>query len=90
MVTAVYMSLSAGLVEATEAAIRAHKVGKAPSPEEVHREMKNVYTWEDIAFRTNKVTTACIVMVLSLQFIQVYDQIIRTPQKSITERLKKW
>ena len=48
------------LVRGLEEAIAAHREGSVLPPEEVHRNIKGLYTWSDTAIRTEKVWLHCV------------------------------
>ncbi len=45
----------AALLEGLEEAIGSHRRGERMPHEEVHRRVKELYTWQDVAERTEKV-----------------------------------
>lgn len=51
----VILCLLAALLEGLEDAIRSHRLGERMPHEEVHRRVKELYTWQDVAERTEKV-----------------------------------
>ncbi|XP_072181179.1 phosphatidylinositol N-acetylglucosaminyltransferase subunit A-like [Diadema setosum] len=60
-----------GIVNALEKAIERHRQGSYHSPEEVYQRMAHVYTWQNVAERTER----------------VYDSIVDDPKLSVGERL---
>ena len=47
-------------MEGLEDAIRCHRLGERIPHEEVHRRVKELYTWQDVAERTEKVYPSII------------------------------
>ena len=50
-----FVSYMAALVEGLEDAIKSHRSGECIPHEEIHRQVKNLYTWQNVAKRTEKV-----------------------------------
>lgn len=56
------------LCEGLEIAITRLRLGSLPPTETIHNRVKNLYTWRNVAERTEKVHTSCKVNHLTLAY----------------------
>ena len=61
------------LLEALEKAIAAHRHGDAVPPAEAHKQVKQFYTWQDVAKRTE----------------YIYDSIARDPETDCAQQMRR-
>ena len=62
------------VMEALEKAIENHRTGHFVPPAEVHERVKKLYTWQNVARRTEA----------------VYDTIAHEPYIDLSDRLQRW
>ncbi len=67
------MLLAAALVEELEVAIATHRQGRQVKPEDAHRCVRSLYTWQNVAKRTEN----------------VYDRISHEEDFDFADRLKR-
>lgn len=71
-----------------EEAIERHRCGAAMSPHLMHSRICNIYKWQDVAQRTEKVSPATLHMP-ALSF-QVYDRVSKNKVRSFPKRIQRF